>query len=61
MYQRILAAVAGRIMEAATTWPADVLVIGTHERRGLEHLLLGSIAECVPRLTPMPVPLVRGH
>jgi len=52
--------VASRIVEAATTWPADVLVIGTHGRRGLDHLLLGSIAEGVMRLAPMPVLLVRG-
>jgi nucleotide-binding universal stress UspA family protein len=52
--------VAGRIVEAATAWPADLLVIGTHGRRGLDHLLLGSIAEGVMRLAPMPVLLVRG-
>jgi len=53
--------VAGRIVEAATAWPADLLVIGTHGRRGLDHLLLGSIAEGVARLAPMPVLLVRGQ
>ncbi len=52
--------VAGGIVEAATAWPADLLVIGTHGRRGLDHLLLGSIAEGVVRLAPMPVLLVRG-
>jgi nucleotide-binding universal stress UspA family protein len=52
--------VAGRIVEAAKTWPADLLVIGTHGRRGLDHLLLGSIAEGVARLAPMPVLFVRG-
>jgi nucleotide-binding universal stress UspA family protein len=30
-------------------------------RRGLDHLLLGSIAEGVMRLVPMPVLLVRGQ
>jgi nucleotide-binding universal stress UspA family protein len=48
-------------VEAATAWPADLLVIGTHGRRGLDHLLLGSIAESVVRLAPMPVLLVRGQ
>jgi len=52
--------VAGRIVEAAMAWPVDLLVIGTHGRRGLDHLLLGSIAEGVARLAPMPVLLVRG-
>lgn len=52
--------VAGRIVQAATAWPANLLVIGTHGRRGLDHLLLGSIAEGVAHLAPMPVLLVRG-
>ena len=52
--------VAGRIVQAATAWPADLLVIGNHGRRGLDHLLLGSIAEGVAHLAPMPVLLVRG-
>jgi nucleotide-binding universal stress UspA family protein len=52
--------VAGKIIEEARAWPADLLVIGTHGRRGLDHLLLGSVAESVVRSAPLPVLLIRG-
>ena len=48
------------ILEAARDWPADIIVIGTHGRRGLEHLLLGSVAEGVLRGATTPVLLLRG-
>ncbi|MGA2711194.1 MAG: universal stress protein, partial [Steroidobacteraceae bacterium] len=41
-------------------WPADLIVIGTHGRRGIRRLVLGSDAEYVVRTTPVPVLLVRG-
>jgi nucleotide-binding universal stress UspA family protein len=53
--------IAQRIVEEAKAWPADLLVIGTHGRRGLDHLLLGSVAEGVTRSAPMPVLLIRGQ
>ena len=49
-----------KIIEAAKAWPADLLVIGTHGRRGFHHFLLGSVAEGVIRIAPMPVLLIRG-
>ncbi len=49
-----------KIIEAAKNWPADLIVIGTHGRRGYQHLLLGSVAEGVIRNAPMPVLLIRG-
>ncbi len=52
--------VANVIVEEAKRWPADLIVIGTHGRHGLEHLLLGSVAEGVVHLSPKPVLLVRG-
>ncbi|HYA38367.1 MAG TPA: universal stress protein, partial [Candidatus Methylomirabilis sp.] len=39
-------------------WPADVVVLGTHGRRGVERLLLGSVAEGVARLSTVPVLLI---
>jgi len=48
------------IIEYAKRWPADLIVIGTHGRRGLKRLVLGSDAEYVVRTTPVPVLLVRG-
>jgi nucleotide-binding universal stress UspA family protein len=38
---------------------ADLVVLGTHGRRGLTRLLLGSVAEGVVRLAPCPVLVVR--
>ena len=45
----------------ASAWNADLLVIGTHGRRGVNHLLLGSVAEAVIRTSKVPVLLIRGH
>jgi nucleotide-binding universal stress UspA family protein len=39
----------------------DLLVVGTHGRTGLSHLLLGSVAERVLRSAPCPVLTVRAH
>ena len=47
------------IAEYAETWPADLIVIGTHGRRGLARLVLGSVAEGVARVASKPVLLVR--
>ncbi len=48
------------IVEYAERWPADLIVIGTHGRRGIRRLVMGSDAEYVVRVTPVPVLLVRG-
>jgi nucleotide-binding universal stress UspA family protein len=48
------------IEQEATRWPADLVVIGTHGRRGFRRLLLGSVAEGLIRVTTKPVLLVRG-
>ncbi len=50
--------VAARIAGEAADWPADLVVLGTHGRRGLERMLLGSVAEGVARLSAVPVLLV---
>ncbi|QIK38706.1 universal stress protein [Caldichromatium japonicum] len=42
------------IADAAQSWPADVIVIGTHGRRGISHLFLGSVAEGVVRVASTP-------
>lgn len=44
----------------ADAWPADLIVVGTHGRRGLSHLLLGSVAEGIVRVASKPILLVRG-
>jgi nucleotide-binding universal stress UspA family protein len=48
------------IEQEAERWPADLVVIGTHGRRGFRRLLLGSVAEGLIRVTTKPVLLVRG-
>jgi nucleotide-binding universal stress UspA family protein len=48
------------IAEEADAWPADLIVVGTHGRRGLSHVLLGSVAEGIVRVGTKPVLLVRG-
>ncbi len=44
----------------ARSWPADLIVIGTHGRSALSRLLLGSVAEDVVRGALVPVLLVRA-
>jgi len=47
------------IVAQAKEWPADLIVMGTHGRRGLRRLAMGSDAEGVVRLAPVPLLLVR--
>jgi len=39
---------------------ADLVVMGTHGRRGLRRMVLGSVAERFLRIAPVPVLMVRG-
>jgi nucleotide-binding universal stress UspA family protein len=48
------------IVEQATAWAADLIVLGTHGRRGVSRLMLGSDAEQVLRMASVPVLLVRS-
>jgi universal stress protein A len=50
---------AEEIIAAARKLPADIIVISTHGRTGLKHVLLGSVAERVVRHAPCPVLVVR--
>jgi nucleotide-binding universal stress UspA family protein len=52
---------ADAILREAKKWRADLIVMGTHGRRGLSHVVLGSEAERVVRLSPVPVLLVRAR
>lgn len=51
------------IIDYAKTHEIDLLVIGTHGRSGLMHVLLGSVAEKIVRKSPCPVLTVKpqGH
>lgn len=57
-----LGAEAGeRIIEQAGAWPADLIVCGTHGRRGVRRILMGSDAEYILRHSPVPVLMIRAR
>lgn len=51
---------AHELVEYAATQNADLLVLGTHGRTGLMHLLMGSFAETVMRQTTLPLLVIRS-
>lgn len=59
LVESALGRVAPRILEQARHWPASLIVIGTHGRRGVRHMMMGSDAEEVVRSATVPVLLVR--
>lgn len=60
----LLETIGGRaadlIVDAARQWPADLIVMGTHGRRGVRRLLMGSDAALVLHATAVPVLMVRA-
>jgi nucleotide-binding universal stress UspA family protein len=60
MVESRTARVSDVIIDAAKKWRADIIVMGTHGRRGVTRMLLGSDAEGVLRDAPVPVLLVRA-
>ena len=52
--------ICDRVLAQSQAWPAELIVIGTHGRRGVGRLLLGSDAEQVLRQATVPVLLVRA-
>jgi nucleotide-binding universal stress UspA family protein len=53
--------VADAVVDQARAWGADLIVIGTHGRRGVRRLMIGSDAERIVRLASVPVLLVRDE
>jgi len=49
-----------QIIKTANEWAADLIVCGTHGRRGLQRVVMGSDAEYILRQSPVPVLLVRA-
>ena len=47
------------ILDEAAAWPADLIVLGSHGRTGLNRLLLGSVSEGIVRHAPCSVQIVR--
>lgn len=50
---------ADAIVQHAQKWRANLIVMGTHGRRGISRLALGSDADLVARMSPVPVLLVK--
>lgn len=51
--------ISATLLTEAAKWQADLIVMGTHGRRGFGRAVLGSVAESLLRTTPLPVLLVR--
>jgi|SRR5690349_15494933 len=61
LIEKIGAHPAEEIVAQAKQWQADLIVLGTHGRRGIKRLVMGSDAELVLRHSPTPVLLVRDR
>lgn len=48
------------ILEDASNWQADLIVLGSHGRKGISRFLLGSVAESVARHASCSVEIVRA-
>jgi len=61
---RLIEAVGGpageQVVREASSWPAEAIVCGTHGRRGLRRVVMGSDAEYIVRHSPVPVLLIRA-
>jgi nucleotide-binding universal stress UspA family protein len=60
MFENFSSRVADLVVEHAAEWGANLIVLGTHGRRGVGRLMLGSDAEQIARMSPVPVLLVRS-
>lgn len=49
------------ILEVVKETQADLVIMGTHARHGVTHALLGSVAEKIVRMSPVPVLTVRAR
>ena len=49
------------VADEARRWKADLIVVGTHGRRGVGRILLGSGAEQIIRMAPVPVLVIRSE
>ncbi|MEW5734725.1 MAG: universal stress protein [Thermodesulfobacteriota bacterium] len=53
--------IAEKIVAYACEKEADLIIMGTHGRKGLERIVLGSVAERVVKAAPMPVLVINPH
>ena len=61
IFDSVAGRVADLIIAEARRWRADLIVMGTHGRRGVNRLVLGSDAEIVVRTASVPVLLVKSR
>jgi nucleotide-binding universal stress UspA family protein len=47
------------IIDSASQWAADLIMLGSHGRRGLDRFLMGSVSEAVARHAPCSVQITR--
>lgn len=59
LFDQAAARLCDVVAAQAKSWKADLIVIGSHGRRGVERVLLGSDAERILRVAPVPVLLVK--
>jgi nucleotide-binding universal stress UspA family protein len=59
--QVLLGDPAEEILEYAQAEGIDLIIIGTHGRKGLEHIIFGSVAERVVKKSPVPVLTVNPY
>jgi len=60
LHENFTGRVADLIVDEAKKWGAELIVMGTHGRRGIRHAVLGSDAEAVVQASSVPVLLVRS-
>ncbi len=60
LFDNLSGRLSEHVAKQALQWKADLIVLGTHGRRGVERMVLGSGAEQILRGSPIPVLLVRG-
>lgn len=52
---------AGEILKTIESDGIDMVIMGTHGRKGLEHTIFGSVAENVVKKSPVPVLVVNPY
>lgn len=60
LVDRLGARLAETVAEQAKQWPASLVVVGTHGRKGIGRVLMGSGAEHIIRLSTCPVLVIRS-
>lgn len=59
MVEKLAERLCELVVAEARTWQADLIVIGSHGRRGVDRFMMGSDAEQIVRLATVPVLVVR--